>query len=377
MAIGSVLLGGFADKHGRRPAVFLCLGIMASGMGLAAFASDVVTMSIYRLYTGVGIGGMLATTNALVAEHSNRKRRSLAITVMTMGYPLGAIFGGMFAARLLATSSWHSIFIFGAIVTAVCIPLVWFLLPETIQSLDQRRPANALARTNSLLSRLGHAPVEQLPPEPAVQRKKVAIRPLFEPELFDRTVLLCLAFFFHIMTFYFILKWIPKIVVDMGYEASLAAGVLVWANVGGLLGALSIGLLTQRLPLRPVLVGGLVLAAVMVTLFGRVHSDIAGLSVAAALAGFCTNACVSGYYALLAHSFPAKNRAAGTGMVIGVGRGGSAMGPVIAGFLFAAGFGLQSVALVMGAGSFISALVLIYLGVRLRRKSGANEAWAG
>lgn len=43
---------------------------------------------------------------------------------------------------------------------------------------------------------------------------------------------------------YFILKWLPKIVVDMGYAALQAAGVLVWANVGGLAGAVLLSVLS-------------------------------------------------------------------------------------------------------------------------------------
>ena len=57
----------------------------------------------------------------------------------------------------------------------------------------------------------------------------------------------------------------------------------------------------------------------------------------AAVAGFFTNAGVVGPYALLAQSFPTDVRSTGTGFVIGVGRGGSALAPALAGFLFAAG----------------------------------------
>ena len=51
------------------------------------------------------------------------------------------------------------------------------------------------------------------------------------------------AYFFHITTFYFILKWVPKIVVDLGFAPSSAAGVLVWTNVGGATGGAVLGLL--------------------------------------------------------------------------------------------------------------------------------------
>ena len=71
-------------------------------------------------------------------------------------------------------------------------------------------------------------------------------------------MIVTLAYFFHITTFYFILKWVPKIVVDMGFAASSAAGVLVWANVGGATGGAVFGVLTQRFGVKALTIGVLV-----------------------------------------------------------------------------------------------------------------------
>ena len=61
--------------------------------------------------------------------------------------------------------------------------------------------------------------------------------------------------------------------------------------------------------------------------------------------------------------FPTHVRASGTGFAIGVGRGGSVLAPIIAGFLFAAGFTLPVVATTLAFGSLIAAFVLILLKV--------------
>src|SRR5262245_36622576 len=112
MALGSVLFGGLADRKGRRPAILVCLVIMAIGMFLASTSGSVEVLSAYRFFTGLGIGGMLACTNAMVAEYSNSKRRSLAVMLMAGGYPVGVIVGGSIAAAILASSDWHSVFFF-------------------------------------------------------------------------------------------------------------------------------------------------------------------------------------------------------------------------------------------------------------------------
>lgn len=359
MAIGSVLLGGVADIIGRRPLILGCLVVMAVGMFLAASAGSVEILSAYRFGTGLGIGGVLAATNAMVAEYSNKKRKSLAVTIMAAGYPIGAIIGGSIASMLLKEHDWRSVFIFGGAVTAVFIPLIWMLLPESIEFLTQKRPAGALAKINATLKRMGHETVEALPAQHAAP--KIGVGRLFAPDLARSTMVLTLSYFAHIMTFYFYLKWIPKIVVDMGFPASEAGGVLVWANVGGASGAILLGILTQRFGMRGLVIGAMVVAGCLVTLFGQVKADLTQLALVACAAGFFTNAAIVGLYAIFADAFPTEVRAGGTGFVIGLGRGGAALGPIVAGFLFQSGQSLAVVALVMALGSIVAAAALLFL----------------
>ncbi|HEX8382028.1 MAG TPA: MFS transporter [Sphingomonas sp.] len=365
MAIGSLVLGGVADRIGRRATILGCLTVMAGGMLGASTAGDVTTLSLWRVLTGLGIGGMLAATNAAVAEAANSRRRALCVVLMAAGYPVGSVIGGSISAVLLARYDWQAVFVFGGIVTLCFIPLVLWRAPESIAFLMHRRPPGALARINAMLARMGHLPVDALPaPEP--KAAKVPLVELFSPAFVRVTGLLTLAYLTHIMTFYFILKWIPKIVVDMGFPAPLAAGVLVWASIGGASGSLVLGLLTARVRLIGLTIGAMLLSTVLVIAFGRDWSDLAALSLIAACAGFATNAAVVGLYALIAQSFPTGVRATATGFVIGIGRGGSALAPALAGLLFAAGYGLSTVAILMASGSAIAAGALFVLGRRTR-----------
>jgi MFS family permease len=171
-------------------------------------------------------------------------------------------------------------------------------------------------------------------------------------------VLLTLAYFLHITTFYFILKWVPKIVADMGFTRSSAAGVLVWANVGGAAGGVVLGLLSLRFGLKYLTMLVLVISTIMLAVFGHGQADLAQLSLICAIAGFFTNAGVVGLYGIFAQAFPTHVRATGTGFAIGVGRAGAFISPIIAGYLFRSGYGLEFVAIAMGAGSLVAALAL-------------------
>src|SRR5687768_12674479 len=157
MAAGSVLIGNVADRIGRRPTILACLIVMAAGMFLAAAASSVAALSMTRLLTGLGIGGMISSTSALVAEFSNDRRRGLNVALNIAGYSTGAILGGVLASALLAaTGDWRTVFVLGGVMTAIALPITFWLLPESIDSLMARRPADALVRINAILTRLGH-----------------------------------------------------------------------------------------------------------------------------------------------------------------------------------------------------------------------------
>jgi predicted MFS family arabinose efflux permease len=278
---------------------------------------------------------------------------------MAAGYPLGAIIGGAMATHLLQSGGWRDVFWLGAGMTALCLPLI-VLLPEPVSTLLERRPTNLLDRVNQSLRKLGHAAISVLPP-PDEKAPAPKMSALFSADLRWTTLLLTAAYFLHIITFYFILKWVPKIVVDMGFSPSLAGGVLVWANIGGLAGSLLLSALSVRLPLRRLLTLTMLASAIMIAVYGQVGPDLAQLKLAAAAGGFFTNASVVGLYALAAASFPTSVRAGGTGFVIGIGRGGAALSPIIGGLLFSAGLSLPGVAGVIALGSLGAALVLAAL----------------
>ena len=376
MAIGSIFLGGVADKIGRRPTILGCLVVMALGMFMVTTAKGLVSLSIWRVITGLGIGGMLAAINAVAAEFSSTRRRHLSVSLMAIGYPLGAVFGGIIASRLLRTYDWRSVFYLGASATAILIPITLLFVPESVHWLARKQPANALEKINRTLARMGHAAVAALPMIAAQERKR-SIGDIFAPALVATTTILTVAYFFHITTFYFIVKWVPKIVVDFGFPPSSAGGVLVWVNVGGATGGALLGLLTLRFGVKALTIIVLMLSTVMVTMFGQTPPDLQRLSLICFFCGFCTNAGIVGLYAIFAQAFPTHVRAFGTGFAVGVGRGGSVLAPIIAGLLFSAGYTLSTVAFIMALGSLVAGGALMLLKLEPDRPDVRSDADPG
>ena len=75
MTLGSLFLAPLGDRWGRRPVILGCLIIMSLGMIATGFSRGVPDLSLYRVITGLGIGGMLASLNTIVAEYSSSHRR--------------------------------------------------------------------------------------------------------------------------------------------------------------------------------------------------------------------------------------------------------------------------------------------------------------
>lgn len=360
MAVGSLVLGMVGDKAGRRTTILFCLVLMAAGMFGAGQSDAVSELLAWRLLTGLGIGGMLAVTAAAVAEFSNLRWRGLAVALMVIGYPIGGILGGIGARYILTQSTWHDIFTYGGWVTAAFIPIVVLLMPESPVFLDRMRRPGALEKINRAFARFGHPPASELTPV-APAAPKPSLADIFKPGLVMTTTLVTSAYFALITTFYFLVKWVPNIIVDMGFEPSAAAGVLAWLNVGGATGGAIFGFLATRIKLRRLTIGVMIGAAAMIFWFGSGADDLTGLTIIVACAGFFTNSAICGMYALFAKVFPTHVRSTGTGFAIGVGRGGSVLAPVVAGYLFQAGFGLQFVAIVMSCGALLAASLLYFL----------------
>lgn len=366
MGVGSVLLGGAADRYGRKFTMLACLVLMAIGMYLASIATAVQPMVAYRFLTGIGIGGMLTTTNAVVAESTNSRWRSVAIAVYVAGYPLGAIVGGIAASEwLLPTYSWHAVFLFGAAVTAVLIPVILMLVPETAAYLATKRD---LAGVNRTLAAFGKPAISDLPVIVAGAVKPRVTDILSNPRLRPVTLLLAFGYTFHCITFYYILKFGVQIVSDYppGYPPAQAATVLTYANIGGFLGSALFGFVMARLGVRWPTALMLLIGAMLVAWFGTGRDTLNAWQMATMIAGFFTNAAISGYYAAFARGFPAYARATGTGFALGVGRLGAAGSPLLAGTLFGwlGDDQLLTVSIIMAMGSVVSLVLFLMLPER-------------
>lgn len=360
MSVGSLFLAPVGDRFGRRPLVLICLILMTAGMFLTATALGVASLCVWRVVTGVGIGGMLAAINAVAAEFSNERRRELSVSIMAVGYPLGGLIGGVAVADVVMVQGWRSVFVIGGIATAACLTMIAIWMPESLDYLARQGTPRARRRIDDILARMGRLPMADDTDLATKPMPGGRMRDLLGPRFRRRTLFLVAATFLHLITFYFFSGWLPKLVSDLGYSTADAIRTSSVLSLGGLAGGLALGAASHRFGLVRLLIFAMIGTAASMAMFGMV-SDLRAMQAMAFLTGVCVNGGIIGLYALLARAYPAELRVTGTGLAIGVARGGAVIGPLLGGVLIARGVGIPSVIAIVGSAAFGAAAVVFVL----------------
>ncbi|HUS21129.1 MAG TPA: MFS transporter, partial [Aeromicrobium sp.] len=110
------LIGRIADLRGRVPVLLGCLLIFAIGSIVTAAAYDLPTIVAGRLIQGIGGGGLIPPTLALVADLWPPQKRGLPLGVVGAVQELGSVIGPLYGAAVMTVASWRAIFWINAVV---------------------------------------------------------------------------------------------------------------------------------------------------------------------------------------------------------------------------------------------------------------------
>lgn len=371
MALGSLFIAPWADRFGRRPLIILCICVAGSGMVASSFAPSPVVLGVLRLITGLGIGGILASSYVIAGEYASKRWRGLAIALQSTAYALGATIGGIIATQLIPSMGWRSVFLYGGFATLATLVVLIPLLPESIDFLLSRQPKRALERVNKLVRRVGLAQIECLPLVEIAGKERLggAFRRLLSPALLRSTVLIWAAFFLVMFGFYFVLSWTPRLLVSAGLseQQGITGGVLL--NVGGIFGTFLIGLLAAKFRLSRVLITYLLVNAVLLAVFVATTGHLQFAYGVVLLIGIFVNGCIAGIYALTPTLYGPSERVTGLGWGIGIGRSGAILSPLVAGKLIDSNWAPAELYQL-----FSIAFVLAALAILLLRLSATSPA---
>ncbi|MBP4064399.1 MFS transporter [Acinetobacter baumannii] len=337
MAFGSLFIAPIADKVGRRTIILSCLLLSGITMLFSSHVMNPYQLGILRFVTGIGIGGLLTNGAVMANEFSTTKWKNLSVALLSTGYAIGAVVGGMIAYRLIGTVGWRSVFMCGGIFTLSVLVLVYFVLPESVEYQLIKRQPNSIERINKTLAKFNIQAIHSFPAYKELTHGKVSIKTLFKGNFKARTIFVWIAFFSVMAGQYFILTWTPKLLTMAGMTPEQGVSLGIILNFGGIFGAILMAFLTVRYQINLVLSSFFALTAIFITVFVLNSGNYVYSMWIAVLVGVFNNGCVAGMYALANSTYDTEIRATGVGSAITMGRLGGILSPLGAGYLLDAG----------------------------------------
>ena len=156
------------------------------------------------------------------------------------------------------------------------------------------------------------------------------------------TLTLWVSFFLCFSTLYVLMSWIPKLMEDSGYEASVGRDAFFMFNLGGVLGIYLMGWMSTRWKLTNLVFYLLTASAVGMVVFAMAPNQLTLLMTLILVIGILQQGGFTGLYGTAAKVYPTEIRSTGIGWAIGLGRTGAVVGPAVAGYLIAAGFDMSA-----------------------------------
>jgi SHS family lactate transporter-like MFS transporter len=217
--LGALLLGGLADRFGRRRPLILCVVYFTTITALTPFAPNYAIFVLLRALYGMGMGGYWGIGASLVMESSPVRWRGLFSGIMQAGYSLGYLLAAIAMRTVEPGLGWRYMFLAGVPV-ALLIAAFTLIGPESAAW-----QKNRLAGTGEIFRTL-------------LRHKKV-----FGYLVLLMTVMTCLSHGTQDL-------YPDFLKVSHHFTAAVVSNIAIFYNIGAILGALVIGRFSDRLGRR-------------------------------------------------------------------------------------------------------------------------------
>ncbi|MEX3900428.1 3-(3-hydroxy-phenyl)propionate transporter MhpT [Paraburkholderia sp. BR10954] len=319
---GAAIGGRLADRLGRKRVLMWSVALFGLFSLATAQVWDLNSLLAARFLTGLGLGAAMPNLIALCSEAAPPHQRNTAVGAMYCGMPFGAALAAVVGIVSPGDESWRHIFYVGGFGPLLVLPLLALFMRESAQFVAAR--ATTGARHDAAAS---------------------VTRALWQEGRAGTTIALWISYLGTLIVLYFLINWLPSLVLTRGLTRVQSGVVQMMFNIGGGIGAIVIAGMMDRMGRRRTVAGmyvGIVVA------LGALLSAHGGASMAwgGLLAGLFLVGGQSVLYALASSLYPTEVRGTGVGAAVAVGRLGSILGPLIAGQLLAIG---QGASVLLGA----------------------------
>lgn len=341
-ALGGVIFGILSDRYGRKNVLQWTILTYSIGTFLCGFSFSIEVLLIFRIITGLGVGGEWATGQTYVGESFPPKVRGRYGAVMQTGAPFGIVLASIVGGFLAPEIGWRLCF-FLSILPALLVVFIRKQLPESdvwlarekLAREDKSGKENILIKTQSKFLQLFSS----------VHRK-----------MFSKSLLLAI---FDMSAYWFTYSWLPGYLHQQRhFTMTKSASWMLVTQAGGLIGYLTFGIMADKIGRRPaysfyslIMAIGLIMITIM---WDTVVVYPALILAFMLLVGFGTGM-FSGYGPLFAELFPTSIRNTAMGSAFNLARGVQFFTPVIIAMI-AEKYGL-------GGGISLAALFAILTGI--------------
>ena len=331
-AVGGVGFGWIADRFGRTRALMLSVALYSVFTFACGFAGSLWQFIVFRVFLGLGMGGVWTSGAALVSESWPSHSRGKALGFMQSGWAIGYAAAVLVSGFVQPRFGWRTVFFVG-------------ILPAFLTLWVQRRVKEPAIWTAASLSKAPSA----------------GFLSIFKSGIGGLTVVLTLMNTCTLFAWWGFNLWLPSYlkspVAQGGAALSGAAttGYLFVMQAGMWVGYVTFGVISDHIGRKTAYVMYLLSAAVLLAVYVTVRNPtlllVLGPCVAFAATGY-----FSGFGAVTAEIYPTSIRATAQGFTYNIGRLASAAAPYLVGTLAdTRGFGQ---ALLVCAAAFGLAAVL-------------------
>lgn len=349
MMIGAIFAGRMADSWGRRRTILGCAIIFSIFTILCAFAPNAAVFGALRLLAGIGLGGLVPSANALVAELVPAKWRSVVATLMMSGVPIGGSIAALVGIQLIPAFGWEAMFLVAALALVIVVPLGLKYLPETLAPVRAGHETGAAART------------------PGPLREPSGFSSLLRAPYLGISMLFAVATIATLFAWYGLGTWLPNLMQLAGYNLGSALTFALALNLGAVAGSVITAWAGTRFGPVPTAIAAAAVAAgaLFVLVTGPPVSVVYLMLV---LAGVGTHGTQCLIIAAVASHYPGHLRGTALGWALGTGRIGAVAAPQVGGLLLAAGLGVNSNFLAFAGAAAIAAVLLAAVSLNLKNK---------
>ncbi|WP_255771116.1 MFS transporter [Pseudarthrobacter sulfonivorans] len=355
MMIGAIFAGRMADSWGRRRTILGCAVVFSVFTVLCAFAPSAAIFGVLRLLAGIGLGGLVPSANALVAELVPAKWRSTIATLMMSGVPIGGSIAALVGIQLIPAFGWESMFLVAILALVVVVPLGLKYLPETL--------APATAAEKAARKAAGKDKATQRP---------AGFSSLLRAPYLGISMLFAVATIATLFAWYGLGTWLPNLMQLAGYNLGSALTFALALNLGAVAGSVITAWAGTRFGPVPTAIAaaGVAALALLVLVTGPPVTVVYLMLV---LAGVGTHGTQCLIIAAVASHYPGHLRGTALGWALGTGRIGAVAAPQIGGLLLAAGLGVNSNFLAFAGAAAIAAVLLAAVGINLKSKLATSQ----